>query len=133
MVTAAELADPNNIYFWIITLGITLAIIGLLKGKIRMLLTITSFAYPNAKFNAIGNDYVKKPELEALIEARSVNDAIGLLNTRDYPLKDVRTAEDAEKVLDEHNLKTLEGLMYDIPEGLQPLVKLYIKKYEVGI
>jgi ATP synthase A1 C subunit len=133
LVTAAELADPNNIYFWIITVGITLTIIGLLKGKIQMLMTITSFAYPNAKFNAIGNDYVKKPELEALIEARSVNDAIGLLNTRDYPLKDVRTAEDAEKVLDEHNLKTLEGLMYDIPEGLQPLVKLYIKKYEVGI
>ena len=88
MVSAADLADPGNYYFWIITLGIAVAILGLLKGKIQMLFTITSFAYPNAKYNAMGNDYVKKPELEALIEARSFQDAVGILATRNYPIKE---------------------------------------------
>ncbi len=133
MVTIAELVDPGNYYFWIITVAITIAIIGLLKGKIQMLFTITSFAYPNAKFNAIGNDYVRKRELESLIEARNLHDAIGILNTRNYPLKDVRSAENAELLLDEYNLKSLEDILQDIPEGLHPLIKIYLKKYEVQI
>jgi vacuolar-type H+-ATPase subunit C/Vma6 len=133
LVTAADLADPGNFYFWIITIGITVAIIGILKGKIQLLFTITSFAYPNAKFNAIGNDYVKKPELEVLIEARSLNDAMGILNTRNYPLKDVHDSSEAETILDEYNIKSLKDILQDIPEGLHPLVKIYMKKYEVSI
>ena len=133
MVTVADLVDPGNFYFWIITTGIAVAILGLLKGKIQMLFTITSFAYSNAKFNAMGNDYVEKRELEALIEARSFNDAVSILNTKKYPLKDVRTHEDAETLLDEYNIKSLEDILQDIPEGLHPLVKTYLKKYEVNI
>jgi vacuolar-type H+-ATPase subunit C/Vma6 len=133
LVTIAELADPGNYYFWIITTGITIAIIGLLKSKIQMLFTITSFAYPNAKFNAIGNDFVRKHELEALIEARNMNDAMGLLSSRNYPLKDVKNADEAELVLDEYNVKTIEETIQDIPDGLKPLVKTYLKKYEINI
>lgn len=133
MVTVSELADPGNYYFWIITFSITFAIIFILKGKLQMLFTITSFAYPNAKFNAIGNDYVKKPELEALIEARSYQDAAGILSTHNYPLKDTRSADDAEILLDEYNIKSIEDILQDIPLGLHPLVKAYLKKYEVGI
>jgi vacuolar-type H+-ATPase subunit C/Vma6 len=133
LVTVAELVDPGNYYFWIITIGIAIAIIGLLKGKIQMLFTITSFAYPNAKFNAIGNDYVKKPELEGLIEARNLNDAMGILTTRKYPVKDVKNIKDAENLLDDYNIKSMEDILQDIPEGLKPLVKTYLKKYEVEI
>ncbi len=132
MVTVAELMDPGNYYFWIITITIIFAILGILKGKIRMLFTITSFAYPNAKFNAIGNDYVKRIELEALIEARNLQDAAGILGTKNYPLKDVRTADETEKVLDEYNIKLLENILQDIPAGLKPLVHIYLKKYEVN-
>ena len=107
MVTVSELADPGNYYFWIITLSITFAIILILKGKLQMLFTITSFAYPNAKFNAIGNDYVKKPELESLIEARSYQDAVGILSTRNYPLKDTISIDEAEILLDEYNIKSI--------------------------
>jgi V/A-type H+-transporting ATPase subunit C len=133
LVAVSELADPGNYYFWIITTGIAIAVIGLLKGKIQMLFTITSFAYPNAKFNAIGNDYVKKPELEALIEARSFQDAVGILSTRNYPLKDARNARDSESIMDEYNIKSIEDILQDIPSGLHPLVKAYLKKYEVGL
>jgi vacuolar-type H+-ATPase subunit C/Vma6 len=133
LVTLSELADPNNVYFWIITLTITLAILFILKSKIQMLMTITSFAYPNAKFNAVGNDYVRKAELEALIEARSFQDAAGILGTHNYPVKESRHADEAEAVLDEHNVKSLEEIMQDIPKGLHPLVKSYMKKYEVGV
>ncbi len=133
MVTVAELADPGNYYFWVITVSITLAIIIILKGKIQMLYTITSFAYPNAKFNAVGNDYIKKSELEALIEARSFQDASGILATRNYPVKDAKHADEAESSLNEYNIKSLEDILHDIPTGLHPLIKLYLKKYEVGI
>jgi vacuolar-type H+-ATPase subunit C/Vma6 len=132
-VTVAELADPGNYYFWIITVTITVAIILILKGKIQMLFTITSYAYPNAKFNAIGNDYVKKAELEALIEARSFQDATGILATHNYPVKDAKHADDAESSLNEYNIKSLEEIFHDVPAGLHPLVRLYMKKYEVGI
>ena len=115
MVTVSELVDPGNYYFWIITVGIIIAIIGLLKGKIQMLFTITSFAYPNAKFNAIGNDYVRKHELEALIEARSFQDATGMLATRNYPLKEAKNVTEAESLLDDYNIKTLEAILQDIP------------------
>ncbi len=133
MVTVAELADPNNYYFWVITLAIAFSIIIILKGKLQMLFTITSFAYPNAKFNAIGNDYVKKHELEALIEARNFQDAVGILSTRNYPLKESKNVDDAEIMLENYNVKSLEDILQDIPEGLHPLVKAYMKKYEVGI
>jgi vacuolar-type H+-ATPase subunit C/Vma6 len=133
LVTVAELADPGNYYFWIITIAITVAILGILKSKIQILFTITSFAYPNAKFNAIGNDYVKKGELEALIEARSFQDATSILGTHNYPVKDAHNMDDAETMLDEYNLKTIEDILHDIPSGLHPLVRAYLKKYEVSL
>ena len=133
MVTAVELADPGNYYFWVITTSIALAVLGILKGKIQMLVTITSFAYPNAKFNAMGNDYVKKLELEALMEARSFQDATGILATKNYPLKESKNANNSEALLNEYSLKSLQDILQDIPPGLQPLVKAYLKKYEVGI
>jgi vacuolar-type H+-ATPase subunit C/Vma6 len=98
-----------------------------------MLFTITSFAYSNAKFNAIGNDYVRKPELEALIEARSFQDAVGILATHNYPVKDAKDIDDAENLLDDHNIKTIEDILHDIPTGLHPFIKAYLKKYEVGV
>jgi V/A-type H+-transporting ATPase subunit C len=133
LVTVSDLTDPGNYYFWIITIGIAVAIIGLLKGKIQMLFTITSFAYPNAKYNALGNDYVKKHELEALIEARSFQDAAGILSTRNYPVKDAKSTDDAETILDEYNIKSLEEILHDVPVALHPLIKAYLKRYEVGI
>jgi len=132
LVTVTELSDPGNYYFWVITLSITFAIIIILKGKLQMLFTITSFAYPNAKFNAIGNDYVKKSELESLIESRNFQDAVGILSTRNYPLKDSKHIDEAEAILDEHNIKSITDILQHIPLGLHPLVKAYLKKHEVG-
>ncbi len=128
-----DIMDPGNIYFWILVFGITSVILFIIKGKIKMLMVITSYMYPNAKLQALGNDYVKTDELEALIETRRFPDAINAMTAKNVPVKDVKNFSDAEVLLDKLNINSIEQALIDCPQSLKPLLKAYLKKYEVGM
>jgi V/A-type H+-transporting ATPase subunit C len=128
-----ELLNPGNIYFWILVVGLITIIVFIIKGKIKMLMVITSFMYPNAKLHAMGNDYVKQDELEALLESRRFADAINLMSTKNYPVKDVKDINKAESILDKYNIESIEHALIDCPQSLKPLLKAYLKKYEVSM
>jgi vacuolar-type H+-ATPase subunit C/Vma6 len=128
-----DLLNPGNIYFWIIVVGLTAMIIFITKGKIKMLMVITSFMYPNAKLHAVGNEYVKSDELEALLESRRFADAVNVMSTKNYPVKDIKSINDAESVLDKYNIESIEHALIDCPQSLKPLLTAYLKKYEVSM
>ncbi|MCK5559988.1 MAG: V-type ATPase subunit, partial [Thermoplasmata archaeon] len=128
-----DLLNPGNIYFWILVVGITMVIIFITKGTIKMVMVITSFMYPNAKLQAIGNDYVKTDELEALMETRRFPDAVNAMVAKSVPIKDVRDFNEAEVLLDKLNITSIEQALIDCPQSLKPLLKAYLKKYEVGM
>ena len=89
--------------------------------------------YPNAKFQAMGNDYVKAEELEGLIETRRFTDAVNAMVAKNYPVKDVKNINEAEIVLDKLNIDSIEQALADCPQSLKPLLVSYLKKYEVGM
>ncbi len=128
-----DLLNPGNIYFWIIVVGLTAMIIFITKGKIKMLMVITSYMYPNAKLHAMGNEYVKSDELEALLESRRFADAVNVMSTKNYPVKDIKSVNDAESVLDKYNMESIEHALIDCPQSLKPLLTAYLKKYEVSM
>lgn len=128
-----DLLNPGNIYFWILVVGIAMVIVLITKGMIKMLLVITSFMYPNAKLQAIGNDYVKTDELEALMESRRFPDAVNAMVAKNVPIKDVSDFNEAEVLLDKLNITSIEQALIDCPQSLKPLLKAYLKKYEVGM
>ena len=101
-------------------------------GKIRLLRLWVQFAYPNAKVSAIGNDYVRKGELETVIESRSLAEAVNLVNSRTFPLKDLKSLPEIERTLDNININAQQSMITDAPSCLKPFLKTYLKKYEGG-
>ncbi|UCH88678.1 MAG: hypothetical protein JSV49_10560, partial [Thermoplasmata archaeon] len=61
--------------FIILIIFLIVIIAVILLSKVRMLITMASFSYPNAKFNAMGNSYVNHSELEKLTSLGTLRSA----------------------------------------------------------
>jgi V/A-type H+-transporting ATPase subunit C len=64
-----SLLDPSNIFFWILIL---LVLAGAVTIISRPFSSYIKFVYPNAKFEAMGNPYISKKELESVIESKDI-------------------------------------------------------------
>jgi len=98
---------------------------------LRSFLTSVMFAYPNAKFEAIGNPYIGEKALYSLIDRKNLNEFKETLNlSRDYDIvgEDVSSIQ---KSLDENFLQTINMMRKDSSKKMNDFYTTYLEKIDI--
>ncbi len=124
----AELAQP---YVWYMVGGGTVAALGLIAWRMRWLGSVIRFAYPNSRYNTIGNRYVKQHDLEVLVSSNSLPEVLSLVRVEEVNLKDIRDYQTFEPAFKRYHLNSMTELLHNTPKDLKPVVDAYLCKYEL--
>jgi len=120
--------DPHQLPFWILVSSIIIVVIGLI---LRSFITSMMFAYPNAKFEAIGNPYISEKALFSIIDRKNLNEIKETLNVlRDYDV----TGDDifsVQKSLDENFLQTITMMRKDSSKKMNGFYNAYLEKFDI--
>ena len=120
--------DPNNYPFWVIISSI---IIGVFAAIIRPFSTYVAFAYPNAKFEAIGNPFINEKELNRIIDSKNLSDFKDTLNSsKDYNISGDSVYE-IQKSLDDNFIGTIEMMKKDSSKKMKGFYEIYTKKLDI--
>lgn len=120
--------DPNNYPFWVIISSI---IIGVFAAIIRPFSTYVAFAYPNAKFEAIGNPFINEKELNRIIDSKNLSDFKDTLNSsKDYNISGDSVYE-IQKSLDDNFIGTIEMMKKDSSKKMKDFYDIYTKKFDI--
>jgi len=120
--------DPYNYLFWIFIAAI---IIGVLGGISRPFSTYVSFAYPNAKYEAMGNPFVTDKELNRIVELSDLTGFKDTLNaSKDYNLSGESTNE-VQQSLDDNLIQTIEMMKKEGSKKMKDFFDTYIEKLDI--
>ena len=122
--------DPNNPFMWILIIAI---ITGALAILIRPFRTFAQFAYPNAKFESIGNPFVKEPQLQRMLEYTDLQQFIDQLNTqKDYTISE-KTAAAIQQELDHQFVHTIQMMKQDSTKKMHAFYNAYLETLDANI
>ena len=62
--------DPYNYPFWVLVISVIAGAVLIIS---RPFSTYLTFAYPNAKFEAMGNPFVSEKELSRILDSKSLS------------------------------------------------------------
>ncbi len=120
--------DPYNYPFWVL---ITAIITGIIAAISRPFSTYVMFAYPNAKFEAIGNPFVTEKDLNRVADSKDLIGFKDALNvSKDYDLTGDNTYE-IQHSLDNNFIKTIEMMQKDSSKKMNYFFKTYIEKLDI--
>jgi len=126
----SELLDPNNIYMWILIVGIIVFAIAIMS---RPFSTYLKFVYPNAKFESIGNPFIKIKNIESIIDNKNIDSFKESVNTyRDYNLKGEKVY-DIQKSLDENLLQNFVMMKNDSSKKMKDFFNIYFEKLDLHL
>ena len=119
--------DPYNYPFWVL---ITAILVGAMIVISRPFSTYVMFAYPNAKFEAIGNLFITEKELNRVADSRDLSDFKDALNaSKDYDLSGDDTYE-IQQSLDDNLIQTIEMMQKDSSKKMNGFFNTYIEKLD---
>jgi len=119
------LLDPYNYPFWIIIIFIIAGAIAVIS---RPFSSYIKFVYPNAKYETIGNPFIREKELNNLIESSTLDDFKEKLNTsKDYSLEGENT-QDIQKSLEQNFIKTIQMMKKDSSKKMNSFFDVYLEK-----
>jgi len=122
--------DPYNYPFWVFIAAI---IIGVLGGISRTFSTYVSFAYPNAKYEAMGNPYVTDKELSRIVESSDLTGFKDALNaSKDYDLSG-ESSEEVQQSLDDNLIQTIGMMKKENSKKMSDFFNTYIEKQDVHL
>jgi V/A-type H+-transporting ATPase subunit C len=120
--------DPYNYPFWVIIFSI---IVGVIVAIARPFSTYVMFAYPNAKYEAIGNSHVTERELSRIITSTDLSSFKDALNaSKDYKLTGDNTY-DIQQSLDDNLIQTIEMIKKDSSKKMNDFFDTYIEKLDI--
>ena len=120
--------DPYNYPFWIF---IALIIIGSIFVIYRPFAAYIKFAYPNAKFEAIGNPFVEEKELNRLLDSKDLSelkDSINIL--KDYQIEG-NNSQEIQDSLDKSFIKTINESKKDNSKEMYEFYNSFLEKIDV--
>jgi len=122
--------DPTNLTFFVLVIAI---IVGAIIVISRPFSSYVKFVYPNAKYETIGNSYIKEKELNALVESTNLNSFKETLNSsKDFNLEGDTTKEIQESL--EKNLdKTIQMMRNDSSKKMNIFFDCYLEKNDFYI
>ena len=98
---------------------------------LRSFLTSVIFAYPNAKFEAIGNPYISEKGVSLLIDRKNLNEFKETLNSlRDYDVNGDNVFS-VQKSLDENFLQTINMMRKDSSKKMNDFYDAYLEKFDI--
>ncbi|NHK32590.1 MAG: hypothetical protein FK730_14650 [Asgard group archaeon] len=122
------LFDPYNYPFWIFIIVI---LVGAMIVISRPFSTYIKFAYPNAKFEAIGNPFIKEKELNRLFDSKNLHEFKDSLNTmKDYNITGENTQE-IQQSLDDSLIQTINLSKNDNSKKMYKFYNAYIEKFDI--
>ena len=120
--------DPYNYPFWVIIAAIIVGIIALIS---RPFSTYVMFAYPNAKFEAIGNPFITEKELNRIVDSKDLSSFKDVLNTsKDYELTG-DNANEIQQSLDDSFIQTIKMMQKDSSKKMNDFFNTYIEKLDI--
>lgn len=115
--------DPGNFIVWILIVSIIVGAVGVIS---RPFASFVQFAYPNAKYEAIGNPYIKKSNCEKISELETLDQFIDQLNTqKDYQIQ-ASTASEVQTRLDDHFNAMIEQMKQDHGKKMKAFFDAYV-------
>lgn len=126
-----RLEDPVILAFAAIMIAIVTVVI-FFVAYYRTVITIASFAYPNAKFKALGTQYVERERVQGLMEASNVQDALAELMREGYNQRATGDGGlvDIETELDRAIARQLLNGYRSLPDGAKPFFRAYLMRVE---
>ncbi len=118
----------------IISLAVLITIV-LLMSYFHILISIASFAYPNARLRAIGNPFVKKQRLTELLEMPSAQEAALEISKEGYDLPpNIEKAgmDEVERALDLAFIQFLRKTLASDPQSIKPFLETFMVKYDAA-
>lgn len=107
---------------WILIIAI---IGGALAIIIRPFITFAKFTYPNAKFESIGNPFVKESNLQRFLDLTDLQQFTDQLNNqKDYQI-DSDQASDIQTALDHHYVSTIQMMKLDSTKKMKNFYENY--------
>jgi len=120
--------DPNSIFFWILVIVVIAGAVAIIS---RPFSTYIKFVYPNAKFEATGNPYVKDKGLSSIINSKDLSDFKESLNaSKDYNIKGKNSYE-VQESLDEAFLQTIKMMKKDSSKKMNDFYNTFLEKMDV--
>jgi len=122
---------PNLV---LIIVGLSLlVVVVLLMSYFRVLVSIANFTYPNAKFRAHGNPFIKKENLKPLSESRNINEVYSKIREHNYDIPKEATEDinEVEKNLEMDTIDYIKKAYMATPNEAKPLVNAWLAKYDV--
>ena len=110
---------------------IIVAVIGIsVAAKILPSFVLMSrFAYPNAKFSAISNAYIKEKEVTRLLESKNLEDLKNNVVSRDFVLEG-NSAEEIQKSIDRAMVKIIRMAKDDSPPAVRDFYDAYLQRMD---
>ena len=122
------LFDPYNYPFWIFIIAI---LAGAMIVISRPFSTYIKFAYPNARFEAVGNLFIKEKELNRLFESKNLHEFKDSLNAiKDYNITGENTQE-IQQSLDDSLIQTINLSKKDSSKKMYNFYNAYIEKIDI--
>jgi len=123
-----QLFDPSNPTLWILLISVIASAIIIMS---RPFATFVKFAYPNAKFEAMGNPYLKGSALKKLMEAPNLSGFVEQLNSdKDYNVSG-ETAKEIQQQLDQQFLQSIEMMKQDSSKKMKGFYDAFIEYHDV--
>jgi V/A-type H+-transporting ATPase subunit C len=120
--------DPYNYPFWILVASVIIAVLGLMA---RPFSTYVLFAYPNAKYEAIGNPFISEKELNKVIETKDLVNFKDVLNaSKDYELSGENSFE-VQESLDENLIQTIKMMQKESSKKMFGFFNTFLEKYDI--
>ena len=120
--------DPYNYPFWILIASVLIAVLALMA---RPFSTYVMFAYPNAKYEAIGNPFILEKDLNRVIETKDlVNFKDALNSSKDYELSGENSFE-VQESLDVNLIQTIKMMQKESSKKMFDFFNTFLEKYDV--
>ena len=112
-----------------IELLIAVAGIAVMVRLIPSFMLYAGFSYPNAKFSAIPNSYIKEREVARLLELKNLEDIKNNVVSRDFILEG-ETAREIQQSVDASLVRIISMAKNDSPSKVQCFYDAYLEKID---
>ena len=115
---------------WLLIIAI---ITGALAIITRSFITFAKFAYPNAKFESIGNPFIKEQQLQRYLEISDLQQFIDQLNSqKDYHLDETIPSE-IQHELDQQLVNTIQMMKQDSTKKMTYFYDAYLELIDANL
>jgi len=90
---------------------------------------LSKFAYCNAKFSAIPNDYIKEKEIARLLDSKNLEELKNNAVSRDFVLEG-NTAEEIQNSIDASLVRIIKMAKNDSPPAVEEFYDAYLQKMD---